>query len=887
MTSRFSPGLAAVLAVLVLAFICAFQLGRRAVTMRAGAAVAEAFRPETKEEEEEEGEAGGRRLSALERWQAKAAPNDQFELIRAWPARVLDRAAYDAALDAVRTEVAAARNRPASTSAFNGLWQVEGPANIGGRFNTIAVHPTNPLTMYAGAAAGGIFKTTDGATTWTPIFDDRPNLVIGCIVFDPTNPNTIIVGTGDPALDGGARIGEGVWKSTNGGTSWTNIGLQQMGVVMHIVIHPTQPQTMWAATMGKPMVRDANRGVYKTTNGGTTWTRVLATPTDAGANDLLLDPTNPQILYATTWNRIRTNQESLVSGLAAKVWKSTNGGTTWTNLTTGLFTGPQSRLGLAMPRSAPQTLYCSVIDTTLNLAGIYKTTNGGTSWALLPASGLDPGAVAGFGWYFEGVFVHPTDPDLVFFGGVDLWRSTDGGQTFQMAGPPWFTYEVHADKHDIAFSGANKVLLTTDGGIYQSDDRGDTWTDIENIPVTQLYRVAANPHVPGEYWGGAQDNGTTAGNAASLTTWDRVYGGDGFQMRFDPLDPSLYYVETQNGNIAYTTDGGQNFQNLPDLDPLIYERRNWDMPYLFKPTDPTTLFTAGSMVYRMDGAPNGTWAPISPDLTDSLIFAPRFHTISALTVSAVNDQLMYAGTTDANVWRTLDGGTTWNNVTAALPDRYVTCVRASPNTAGTVYVSHSGYKYNDSTPHLHKSTNNGTTWTSIAGNLPNVGVNSVLGYPGDDRILFAATDAGVYATINGGAVWDRVGSNMPVFAVNDLDLDTVNHRLIAGTFARSIQSFALSAVTGRAEDVVGAPIVVSLYPNPATEALRVALPAGLRATAARILDARGQTVARPAGRAAPGAEPLRVDVRTLRPGAYVLEVRVSNGATVRRRFVKE
>ncbi len=882
---RLSPAFIAVSAVLLLAFGGTLVVARRlAPTLTPSLAAApppSVGRTPAQWEQQRK----AKRKGGIARWESKTAPSDQFELVRAWPDRTLDYTVYTAALDAVRAEVAAAATTTTvqrSPSAFAGLWRQEGPNNIGGRFNTIALHPTNAQIRYAGAAAGGIFKTINGGTTWVPIFDARPNLVISSIVFDPTNPNTIIVGTGDPAMDSGARIGEGVWKSTDAGVSWTNIGLQQMGVIMHLVIHPTQPQTMWAAAMGKPMVRDANRGVFKTTNGGTSWTKVLTTPTDAGAADIVLDPVNPQTLYATTWNRIRTNQESLIFGPAAKVWKTTNGGTTWTHLTAGLPTGAHSRMGLALAASAPQTLYCSVIDTTLNLAGIWKTTNGGTSWAQLPAVGLDPTAVSGFGWYFEGIFVSPTDPNLLFFGGVDLWRSTDGGQNFAMAGPPWFTYEVHADKHDIAFSGSSKVLLTTDGGIYESNDRGTTWTDNDDIPVTQLYRVATNPHVPGEYWGGAQDNGTSVGNAANLNGWLRIFGGDGFQMRFHPSDPSTYYVETQNGVIYYTQDGGNFFTDLPGFS----DRRNWDMPYLLKPTDPGTLYTGGSMVYRMTGAPNGSWQPISPDLTDGLVFAPRFHTISALTASDVNDQNMYAGTTDANVWRSTNGGTTWTNVTAALPNHYVTCVRASPNTANTVYVSHSGYRANNFTSHLHKSTNNGTTWTSIAGNLPNVGINSVLGYPGSDQILFVATDAGVYATRNGGQFWDRVGTNMPVFAVYDLDLDLVNQRLVAGTFARSIQTFALGAITGLSADAAAPDATVSLYPNPATDRVQISLPSGLRPTAARILDARGSLVAWPAIVATTTA-PFGVDVRALRPGPYVLELTLSNGATVRRRLVKE
>lgn len=870
----------AVLAALVLTFSTAFYSGREAVREASTCKAPELLGGlEAEEEEEEEAGAGH---SPLARWQAKGAPNEQFALIRSYPDRTFDERAYDAALESVRQEVAAAQ-RTAAPAAFTGPWRLEGPTNIGGRINTVAVHPTTPNTMYIGTTAGGLFKTTNGGTSWTPLFDSRTNLYISHIAFQPGTPNTMYVATGDPGMGSDSRVGDGLWKSTNGGTTWTNIGLNQMGVLAKVVVHPTTPTTLYVAAMGKLNTRDVNRGLYKSTNGGTTWTKVLNTGNQAGVIDLVMNPVAPSTLYCSVMPRIRTNTESLISGPEAKIYKSIDGGATWTVLTNGLPSGDHSRIGLAMPTAQPNTLYCSIIEPnpSLNLEGIWKTTNGGTSWTQVGAGSLAPNVVNGFGWYFEGVFVHPTNPNILYFGGVDLYKSTDGGQSWAMAGPPWYTYEVHADKHDLQFIGANTVVLGTDGGLYKSTDGGDNWTDIESLPITQFYRVAVNPHVPGEYWGGAQDNGTSRGNAASIDNWDRFRGGDGFQMRFDPTDPNLIYAETQNGDIsAHDATGNYLADVTGTLDPA--DRRNWDMPYLLDPDDPTTLYTGTQRVWRLDGAPNGTWTPISPDLTDGLIYEPRFHNISALTVSAVNASNMYAGTSDANVWRSTNGGATWNNVTGSLPNRYVTCVRTSPNTANTVYVTHSGYKYNEFIPHLHKSTNNGTTWTDISGNLPNVGINSVLGYPGTDQILFVATDAGVYATKNGGTRWDRVG-DMPVIPVYDLDLDLVNQRLVAGTFARSIQTFPLGTVTGVAPDA-RPELAVSLFPNPATERLTVALPAGLRATGLRILNLRGQLVTEPAAPTA--AQPLTVDVRELRPGTYVLEVRTATGAVVRRRFVR-
>lgn len=834
------------------------------------------------ENEEAEGGADWRA-----RFAAGAAPSDHFALVRAWPARVPDWGAMEQALAVARAQVSTAT--PGRSPAFVGTWRLEGPTNIGGRFNTIAVDPSNASIMYAGAAAGGVFKTIDGGQTWTPIFDDKPFLTIACITLQPGNPNVVYVGTGEPNIDQAARIGDGLYKSTDGGQTWALLGLTAAANVVKVVVHPTNSNVIYAATMGRPTARTPDRGLYKTTDGGQTWTKVLYLGDDAGVSDLEMHPTNPNILYATGWNRIRTNQESLISGPAAKLYKSIDGGQTWTTLwgtSRGLPDGDASRLGLAMARSNPQVLYLSVLDpATLDLQGLYRSADGGQSWVQVSATGLDPNPYNNFGWYFEQVYVSPTDPNEVFIGGVDLWKSTNGGTDFAMAGPPWFTYEVHADKHDLVWTSPTDVLLATDGGLYRSADGGNSWADIEETPTTQFYRVAVNPHVAGEYWGGAQDNGTTSGSAAAPNQWARVFGGDGFQPRFHPTDPQTFYVETQNGQLYSTQNGGLTMADeTGGIDPA--DRRSWDMPYLLDPTDPATLLTGTYRVYRQTGAPGAGWTAISPDLTDGVIFGPRYHTISALDQSMVDPQHIWAGTSDGNVWLSLNGGQNWLNVTGTLPDRYVTRVVASPTAAGVAFTTHSGYKNNEFTAHVHKTSNNGQTWTSIAGDLPPVGVNALLVVPGtQDQALVAATDAGVYATRDGGAHWERVGTNMPVFPVYDVAIDAVNNRLIAGTFARSLQSIELSVATGLPGHGSVKQQAVSLYPNPArADGLRVSLPAGLRAAQVRVLDATGRRAGPPLLLAGTG---FTVPTAALAPGAYVLEIAIERGALVRRRFVRE
>jgi hypothetical protein len=388
-----------------------------------------------------------------------------------------------------------------------------------------------------------------------------------------------------------------------------------------------------------------------------------------------------------------------------------------------------------------------------------------------------------------------------------LYNTKDGGENWFLAAPSWSTYEVHADKHDLDFNN-QEVILATDGGAYRLEE--DEWVDIENIVSTQFYRVATS-NFDDNYYGGAQDNGSTGGTDADVDEWPRIFGGDGFQMLFHPTDPNIWYVETQNGGIRVTLDGGENYANAA---VGLEGNRNWDMQYIMSSANPEVLYTGTDRVYRSESLFAPSWIPISENLTDTvdLSFA-RTHNITTLDESPVNTDYLYCGTSDGLVWRSLDLGNTWERINEGLPRRYISDIKTSRSDANTVYVTIQGYKDNDFTPYIYKSTNNGDTWESINGNLPQIAINDIL-LPEDDvddMKIFAATDGGVYYTEDAGISWIRLGDDMPILPVYDLAIGNSNE-LVAGTFARGIYTYDLAQL----ENVSSEGITISrihLYPT--------------------------------------------------------------------------
>jgi len=807
-----------------------------------------------------------------DRMAEKYRPAEHLFIQRAYPDSKPDIRAYEQALYSIKQQVNLRADAP---QGFDAEWIQQGPGNIGARANTVAVNPQNENIMYAGFSGGGLFRTTNGGAEWIPIFDDQAFLSIGDVVIDSNDPNTIYVGTGDPNISGHPSIGDGVYKSTDAGDTWTNIGLKEQRITSKIIPHPTDSETLYVSTMGIPFEPTNDKGLYKTTDGGENWSQILFVNDSTGIIDMVMDPTNPDIIYAAAWTRVRNNFVSVAESDEAQIWKTTDGGANWEVLAGGLPTTEESRIGLAISPTNSQKLYALYVDGDgYNVEGVFKTTDGGANWETLIGAGLD-GALGGFGWYFGKIRVNPLNDEEVYILGVDLHRSNDGGNTWGLATPVWWYYEVHADKHDLIFTPSGAMVLATDGGLYKSADSGSSWIDIENIPTTQFYRTAYNPHAPDLYYGGAQDNGTTGGNADF--DWLRLWGGDGFHLEFHPENPDLYFVESQYGNL-YAIIGNDWNELTAGFDEN--ERRNWDMPYILSAGNPDHMYAGAQRVYRNTNSYLGSWEPISDNIVGQEGYKPS---ISTVAESPVNTDYLYAGTTNGKVWHSPDAGANWTNISDGLPERYVTATKPSPLNEETIYATVSGYKYNDFIPHVHRSDDRGATWTDISGNLPQVAVNDIFIYPEmGDSLLFVATDGGVYATLDAGESWDRLGSNMPVIKVNDLAWNEAKNEIVAATFARSIQSFPIDSIlvgegvmTVSVENTTLLKPQLDIFPNPATDYINIHFNNIEQGKTARIaiIDAQGK-LAYETSSDTFGKVAKRINISDLPKGMYFVKIKM-------------
>ncbi len=813
-------------------------------------------------------------------------PNEDYFTQRAYPDAYVDMKAFDAGMTEARLLAVE------KVAGFDDEWTVEGPGNIGARVNTVAVNPQNENIIFAGFSSGGLWRTKDSGQNWSPIFDEKAWPSIGDIAISPTDPNTIYVGTGDPNISFYPMLGDGIYRSTDGGDTWTHLGLAAQRVISKIALHPTNPNIIYAASMGLPFVRDDARGLYRSTDAGASWQKVLTISDQAGICDLVMDPFDPNVLYASGWDRVRNNQESVVRGPGAKVFKTTDGGNTWAQLTNGLPSEDKCRTGLAISQQTQGLVYALYVDTDLALGAIYKSTDAGANWDTISIVGVED-AFSNFGWYFAQIRVNPTNDDELYLLGVDAWRGYPELGVWELMAPEWWLYEVHADKHDLEISPSGKFYLATDGGLYRSDDNGVAWSDIENIPTTQLYRVAYNPHEPTYYYGGAQDNGTFGGNATGINDWPRLYGGDGFQPIFHPNDPLVFYVETQNGGLAVTDDGGSTFYGANDgMEDA--DRRNWNMPIIMSPHNPEVLYTGTYRLYISEsGSAIPFWNPISEDLTDTASTSPLNHNISAISESPLVEGLVYVGTADGKVHRCEAQNLDCVEITGSLPVRYVSDIKASPFDANRVYVTHTGYRDNEQIPRIHRSDDRGETWQNISANLPNIAINDLFVLSGHaDSVLFVATDAGVYASKDGALNWHRLGVNMPFVPSFDLEWNPNENTLIAGTFARSIMTYPLDSLLVVAEPPSAtnqqgtASIEMQLSPNPASSQITImATNFGNAAAEIVVFDLRGQQVRSakiPAGKAIQ----QRFDISALPAGQYFARIK-SGGRVGAKRFIKQ
>ena len=505
-------------------------------------------------------------------------PADWFFRQRAYPHGTINKQLY---LDAVKARQSIDR----TLERRDQTWTNQGPINVGGRITDLAVHPSDINTIYAGAASGGIFKTTNRGESWTPIFEDALSLSIGDMDVAPSNPNILYVGTGEANAGEGslAYDGAGLFKTTNGGQSWTSLGLENAGSIGKVEIHPQNPDIAYVAAMGHLFADNPDRGIYRTEDGGASWERVLFQTDSTGAVDLVIHPNNPEIVYAAMWERVRRPNRRSYGGPSSGIFRSTDGGDNWVKLTQGLPSIEMGRIGIDISASDPDILYAMVSDAVGNLNGVYKTTNGGNSWTAIGLGGFQ---AASFMWWFGKVFIDPVDPDLVYVSSLEVMRTTNSGGFWGTAFPG-----VHVDQHAMYIHPADPqfIIIGNDGGVYLSENGGSNWEHIQNLPITQFYTCEIDPVNPTRLYGGTQDNGTIRTLSGNDDDWNMILGGDGFVCLIDPDNPNVIFAEFQYGGLRKSTNGGITFGGA-GTGFIPGEPRNWKSPLAFNPLNSRSLY---------------------------------------------------------------------------------------------------------------------------------------------------------------------------------------------------------------------------------------------------------------------------------------------------------
>lgn len=685
------------------------------------------------------------------------------------------------------------------------MWELLGPTNIGGRITDVEVHPSNQNVFYVGAATGGLFKTTNNGQTWQNVFQQMPFISVGDIAIDPNNPNVLFVGTGEANASSFSFLGGGVYKSTDGGQSWNFCGLPNSAYIGRIVVDKFNSQNVYVAACGNLFSPNPERGVYKSTNGGQTWQKVLFVTDSTSAIDLVQHPQNGQILYAAMWERVRGRNYRRSKGWSSGIYKTTNGGTTWTKLTNGLPTEEMGRIGLAISPTNPQVLY-AFIDMVPE-ARVYKTTDGGNTWQRCNDSDLAD-MNSNFGWYFGQVRVDPNNENRVYVLGVDLFRSDDGGNSWIQLAGYYNMDEIHVDHHAMTFIG-NKIINGNDGGLYVSFDYGENWDKINNLPITQFYDIEIDYQNPERIYGGTQDNFSIGTQTGNIDDWVPFLGGDGFYTVVDYSNPDVFYMEYQWGKLHKTTDGG-----LSMYDISYYwdgDRTNWSSPYVIHPTNPNILYFGTYRLWKtLDGG--NTWSAISNDLTQGPD-GSTWHTISTIAISPVNPNIIVVGTDDGKVHVSTNGGNTFTDRSAGLPNRWITRVLCDPNQSNVIYATVSGFRWDEPYPHVFRSDNLGATWTAISGNLPNIPVNAIAVDPLNGN-LFVGTDAGVFYSADGGQTWVGASLNMGNVPVVSLKIHAPTRKLVAGTYGLSAWSIDLGEFTKNITTSADNYSNILVFPNP-------------------------------------------------------------------------
>jgi len=681
-----------------------------------------------------------------------------------------------------------------------------GPAAFSGRISDLAVNPDNHSEYYVATASGGLWKTVNHGTTFKPIFDGQKVFSIGCITLDPNNSNTLWVGTGENNSQRNLSYGDGVYKSTNGGRSFTNMGLKTSSQIGKIIVDPRNSNVVYVAAQGQAWGPGGERGLYKTTDGGKTWKAILEIGEYTGISDLEMDPRNPDVLYATSHQRERRVYSKIDGGPESAIHFTEDGGKTWKKLKTGLPGGDVGRIGLALSQSNPDVIY-AVIELPGSTGGTYRSTDRGASWEKRSSK------VAGSPQYYNELYVDPNDENTVILMDTRASLSNDGGKT-------WVSIEgrnKHVDNHAIWIDPGDSrhMIMGCDGGVYESYDQGQYWQFKNNLPITQYYHARADNDYPFyNVYGGAQDNGSWYGPSRTQRRyivngdWTYTIGGDGYLSIPDPNNPDIHYCESQYCGIRRydrTTGNSISIQPQPTEDEAF--TWNWNTPYLISHFDSKTLYIGSNYVLKSTDM-GGTWKKISKDMTRGIdqndlpmmgkmwppeavaknLSTSKFGNIFALSESPLKEGLLYVGTDDGLIWTTEDDGANWTKYSTftGVPDMtFVNYITPSMHNESTVYACFDGRKNSsDFTPYLLKSTDKGETWSSISSNLPSGTVYCIQEDYVNPNILFIGTEWGVWTTIDGGKKWVQLKNGIPPIQVKELVIQKRENDLVVATFGR-------------------------------------------------------------------------------------------------------
>jgi photosystem II stability/assembly factor-like uncharacterized protein len=677
-------------------------------------------------------------------------------------------------------------------------WSFEGPTNIGGRILDLAIDPAQVDVVYAASASGGVFKSTDAGRTWQSSWPEDLPQAIGAVAMTPSG--VLYAGTGEAGPGGGGITygGDGVYRSDDRGRTWRNIGLKGTSRISRIVLDPSDEQRIFVAATGPLFEAGGERGLYRTDDGGATWKLVLEgdNPT-TGATDIAIDPRDPKRVYAAMWDHIREPDRRAYEGVGSGLYRSDDGGDTWRRIGGGLF-GPNpalGRIGIALAPSNPDHLYAIATGPVGAAAGFFSSTDAGATFVPTQSPELLLASYT-YGWWFGRVWVDPADEDKVYVAGVQLVRSEDGGMTFADA-----SQGSHADHHAMVWDArqAGRLYLGNDGGVYRSDDNGESYEFAESMPWSQLWTFDVDEQDPTRFVAGLQDNGCNRSWGGGVPgEWTNYGCGDGLRTLIRPDKPTTVYGCSQYGACSINREDGDPDANESFEYEVISSRKNWLTPIEFDPENPDIVYTGGEIVSRSEDDA-ASWTPISPDLTNgpgretNPLFR-NYGTVTSLSPGPRESGTIYAGTDDGNLQYTHDAGLTWTNAAtgdSGLPEAWVTRVQIDPQDPKVAYVAYSGFRAGDDAAYVLRTRDGGASWENLTGDLPRAPVNDINLIGGD---LVVATDLGVFLTRDDGRSWLRVGAGLPLVPVHELRWHAPSKQLFIATFGRGIYKLDYTAI---------------------------------------------------------------------------------------------